>query len=192
MTGRIALGTLLLGAGVLWLLSALDVVDLSYTTWIGILLIAIGLAVALSPGRHGFLVFLGILVVLAGVPAVVFSDDLFEGGIGDRVETPEDEAELEPFRVGIGKLTVDLTSPELADTRVEASVGIGELLVLVPPNAEVRVDAHVGIGNVEAFDETESGVDVDLDESFPGPVRGGRSLDLDLEAGIGNIRVERD
>ena len=192
MTGRIALGTLLLGAGVLWLLSALDVVDLSYTTWIGILLIAIGLAVALSPGRHGFLVFLGILVVLAGIPAVVFSDDLFEGGIGDRVETPEDEAELEPFRVGIGKLTVDLTSSELADARVEASVGIGELLVLVPPNAEVTVDAHVGIGNIDAFDENESGLDVDLDESFPGPVRGGRSLDLDLEAGIGNVRVERD
>jgi predicted membrane protein len=192
MSGRIALGALLLGAGALWLLSATDVVDLAYTTWIGILLIAIGLAVALSPGRHGFLVFLGILVVLAGVPAVVFSDDLFEGGIGDRVETPSDEGDLEPFRVGIGKLTVDLTSSDLADARVEASVGIGELLVLVPPNAEVDVDAHVGIGNVEAFDETESGVDVDLDETFPGPVRGGRSLDLDLEAGIGNVRVERD
>jgi predicted membrane protein len=192
MSGRIALGALLLGAGALWLFSATDVVDLAYTTWIGILLIAIGLAVALSPGRHGFLVFLGILVVLAGVPAVVFSDDLFEGGIGDRVETPSDEGDLEPFRVGIGKLTVDLTSPDLADARVEASVGIGELLVLVPPNAEVDVDAHVGIGNVEAFDETESGVDVDLDETFPGPVRGGRSLDLDLEAGIGNVRVERD
>jgi predicted membrane protein len=191
MTARIALGTLLLGAGILWLLSATDVVELAYTTWIGILLIAIGLAIALSPGRHGFLVFLGILVVLAGVPAVVFSDDLFEGGIGDRVETPSTEDELEPFRTGIGKLTVDLTSRDLEDARVEASVGIGELLVLVPPNAEVTVDAHVGIGNIDAFDENESGVDVDLDESFPGPVQGDRSLDLELEAGIGNIRVER-
>lgn len=190
MTGRIALGVVIVGAGVLWLLSAADVVDLSYTTWIGLLLIGIGIAIALTPGRHGVLVVVGILVVLAGVPAVALGDDLLDGGVGEKTESPETSSELEPFRVGIGKLTVDLTAPdlELDEATVEASVGIGDLLVLVPPDTDLTVDAHVGVGNVDAFDQEENGVDVDLD--WISGTSGRQELELDLEVGIGNIRVE--
>jgi predicted membrane protein len=191
MKDRSALGLLLLGAGILWLLTAADVVDLSYTTWIGILLIAIGLAIVLIPGRHGFLTFVGVLVVLAGVPALLVDRDVFEGGIGDEVETPLTLADDEPFRHGIGKLTVDLTEPglELDGETVEASVGIGELLVLVPLDTDVTLDAHVGIGNAQAFGEEENGVDVDL-TTISG-TSGSQELDLELEVGIGDVRVER-
>jgi predicted membrane protein len=190
MTGRLALGAVLFGAGVLWLLAVFDVVDLSYATWIGIVLVGIGFAIAVTPGRHGLLVLLGILVALAGIPAIVVDDELFEGGVGEVMETPVAVSELGPFRQGIGKLTVDLTSPdlELDDVTVEASIGIGELVVLVPDDTDVSLDAHVGIGNAEAFGETESGVDVDL-VNISG-TSGGQELALELDAGIGNIRVE--
>jgi hypothetical protein len=191
MTGRIALGAVLVGAGVLWLLSLTDVVDLSYTTWIGVVLIGIGIAIALTPGRHGVLVVVGILVVLAGVPAVALGDDLFEGGVGEKTESPAATTELEPFRVGVGKLTVDLTAPDLDldEATVEASVGIGELLVLVPEDTDITVDAHVGVGNADVLGEEENGVDVDL--SWISGTSGSQELSLELEAGVGNVRVER-
>jgi predicted membrane protein len=191
MRSGAALGFVLLGAGALWLLSAAGVVDLSYTTWIGVLLIAVGLAIMLTPGRHGLLVVVGILVVLAGVPAAALGDDLLEGGIGERTDSPAAASELEPFKVGIGKLTVDLTAPglELDAATVEASVGIGDLLVIVPEDTDVSVDAHVGVGNADVLDEMENGVDVDL--SLISGTSGAQELELELEVGVGNLRVER-
>jgi len=190
MTSRVALGAILLGGGVLWLLSSAGVLDLSYQTWIGILLIAIGLAIAFTPGHHGLLTLVGILVVIAGLPALVVGD-LMTGDVGDAIEAPATLADIDEYEHGIGKLTIDLTAPGLADENldIKASVGIGELLVLVPEAANVTVDAHVEIGNIDALGVQEDGVDVDLDEEFPG--MGEQEIALELENGLGDIRVER-
>ena len=189
MTGRVAVGVLLVGAGGLGLLSSAGVVDLSFRTWIGLLLIAIGVAIAVVPGSHGLLVTLGVLIALAGLPALLVDEDLVSGGIGEALETPTSRAELAPFRQGIGKLTIDLTAPglELEGAEIEGSIGIGELAVLVPDDVDVALDAHVGIGNVEAFGETESGIDVDL-ERLSG-TSGTQEVGLKLDVGIGNVRV---
>jgi hypothetical protein len=189
MTGRVALGSVFLVAGLLWLLTSAGVLELSYQAWIGIVLVTIGLAIVLTPGRHGLLVLIGVLVALAGIPALVVGGDVLGGGVGDQVEAPETNAELGTYRQGIGKLTVDLTSPalDLDGAAVEASIGIGELVVLVPESADVALDADVGIGNVEAFGETESGVGVDVD--WISGTSGRQELDLELHAGIGNVRV---
>jgi Cell wall-active antibiotics response 4TMS YvqF len=191
MTGRIALGILVLGAGILGLLAATDVVDFSYATWIGIALIGVGLAIALVPRRRGLLVVLGALIALAGVPALLVDDELFEGGVGEKTERPQSAADLEPYRQGIGKLTVDLTAPALYldGTSVEASIGIGDLLVLVPDDTDVVLDVHVGIGNADAFGETEDGFDVDLDGITS--TSGSQEVALELDVGIGNVRVRR-
>jgi predicted membrane protein len=190
MTSRVALGAILLGAGALWLLSNAGVLDLSYQVWIGILLIAIGLAIAFTPGHHGLLTFIGILVVLAGLPALVVGD-FVTGGVGDAVETPATPAEIEDYEHGVGKLTVDLTAPGLADEDldVKAEAGIGELLVLVPRQADVTVDAHVGVGNIDALGAQQDGVDVDLKREFPG--LGDQEIELELDLGLGDIRVQR-
>ncbi len=192
MSQRGALGLALLCGGVIWLLDVADIVDLSYEAWIGVLLVAIGVLIALTPGRRGLLVVAGILVVLAGLPALLVDDDLLSGGIGDATEEPQSRLDLEPYRQGIGKLTVDLTQPglELDEEVVEASVGIGELLVLVPLDTDVTVDAHVGVGNAQVLGEEENGVDVDLD-TISG-TSGSQEVTLDLEVGIGDLRVQRD
>ena len=191
MRGRVALGAVVLGAGVLSLLSATDVVDLSYPTWVGFVLIGIGVAIAFVPGRHPVLVVLGILVALAGIPALVADEKLFEGGVGDAIERPESSSQLEPFRPAIGKLTVDLTSPDLDldEITLEASIGIGELVVRVPDDTDVSLDIHVVAGNADGLGETKSGLDVDL-TSISG-TSGSQELDLKLDAGFGNVRVER-
>ena len=190
MSGRAGLGVVLLAGGVLWLLAATDLVDLSYRVAIGILLVVVGLAIALSRTHRGPLVVVGILVVLLGVPALFVDNDLWTEGVGDQTLTPAASEDLEPFEHGIGKLTVDLRTPglELDDRTVEASLGIGDLLVLVPAETDVTVDAHVGIGNIQAFGREENGIDADL-ERISGTA-GAQEVELDLEVGIGSIRVE--
>ena len=189
MSGRIALGLVLVVAGVLWLLSEADVVALEFRTWVGILLIAVGCGVVVSSRHRRLLVLAGVLLVLVGSPALVVDEEVFDGGIGDSTESPSTADDLEPFRQGIGRLTVDLTEDGLAldERTVEASVGIGELVVVVPFDVDFRLDAHVGIGHAEALGESEDGVDVDL-ERISGTA-GTQEITLDLEVGIGNLRV---
>lgn len=190
MSGRAGLGIVLLAAGALGLLAATDVVDVSYRVAVGVLLVVVGVVIMLSRGRRGLLVLVGILVVLAGIPALFVDSDVWSDGIGEATEKPASRAELEPFEHGIGKLTVDLTTPGLPldDASIEANLGIGDLLVLLPPDTDVSLDAHVGAGNIEAFGEEENGVDVDL-SGITG-TSGSQELDLELDVGIGNIRVE--
>ena len=190
MSGRLALGLVLVGAGALWVLDEADVVDLEYRHWVGVLLIAVGCAIALSSGQRRLLVLAGIVLVLLGIPAFLVDDELFEGGIGEKTESPATVEELEPFRLGIGQLTVDLTAEglDLDERTVEASVGIGELLVLVPATVDYRLDGHVGVGRAEALGEEEDGVDVDFD--LISGTAGTQEITLDLEVGVGNLRFE--
>jgi predicted membrane protein len=189
VTSRAGLGIVLLAGGALWLLAATDVVDLSYSLAIGITLILIGLAIALTPGRHGLLVLLGILVALAGIPALFVDADIWDEGIGEARETPVRSLELVPFEHGIGKLTVDLTTPglDLDGETVVAKLGIGDLEVIVPTDTDVDLDAHAGAGNIQAFGEEENGIDVDL--SGISGTSGSQELDLEVDVGIGSIRV---
>jgi Cell wall-active antibiotics response 4TMS YvqF len=191
MRGRLALGVVALGAGIVWLLHAADVVELSYRVVVGLLLLAIGFAVVLVPTRRVPLVVLGILVALAGVPALVLDSEVFEGGVGEKTETPTERRELEPFRQAIGRMTVDLTSDELSldGATVEASVGMGDLLVLLPEDTDVDLDVHVGLGNAEALGESENGFDVEL--GGLSSTSGSQEFRLEVDVGIGNARVQR-
>jgi predicted membrane protein len=189
MSSRAGLGVVLLAGGLLWLLVATDFVDLSYPVAIGILLILIGVVIAITPGRHGLLVLLGIVIALAGIPALFVDSDLWDEGIGDALERPETSADLVPFEHGIGQLTVDLTAPglDLDGEKVEARLGIGDLEVIVPDDTDVDLDAHVSAGNIDAFGDEENGFDVDV-TGITG-TSGTQELDLELEVGIGNLRV---
>lgn len=190
MTSRVAVGAILLATGVVWLLATLGVIDLAYGAWIGIVLIAIGLTIVLLPGRQGTLVLLGVVVSVAGAPALVVDEDVIAGGIGERTEAPASAAELEPLRHGVGKLTVDLSglAVDVEQPLVRATVAIGELLVLVPEGSDVIVDAHAGIGRVQTPESTRDGFDVEVEGWVEGEIGG--EIRLELEVGIGSIRVE--
>ena len=59
----------------------------------------------------------------------------------------------------------------------------------MPEDTDITVDAHVGVGNADVLGEEENGFDVDF-ASISG-TSGTREPTLDLEAGIGDIRVQR-
>jgi hypothetical protein len=180
--------------GVLWLLGALDVVDISLRAVLSIALIAVGLGllVGARTGAHGGLIFLG--VILTAILVLISSFDIhIEGGVGERVERPATVQDLETeYRLGVGQLTLDLTDLEFPSrtTRIEATVGIGRLVVRLPSRLAVRVTGTAGAGQVTLFGKEANGFDVDQAAS-----RGqfatetGARLDLDVGVGIGQVEV---
>jgi hypothetical protein len=70
---------------------------------------------------------------------------------------------------------------------VTASVAVGELLVLIPPGAGVRLDARVGAGGTLIFGQRQVGTS--LQDRYVRSQLGATTYILDLEAGIGDVRV---
>ena len=83
-------------------------------------------------------------------------------------------------------MTVDLRDYD--GFHVKASVGIGQVLVYTPALRVVAVRSHVGVGQAEIFGVARSGIGADLDYTSAGA---GPPLVLDVEAGIGQVRVVR-
>lgn len=193
--GRFVLGLLVALFGVAWLLEATGAADVPWKVVLPVTLIAIGLGLvgAARTGRgHGGLITLGIvLTVLLALGSIV--EFPLGGGIGDRSERPRTVAALEEgFELSMGKLTVDLTAaPEGgAPPTVEARVGIGRLVVIVPEGLRVAVHAEVGIGRARVFGEEEGGVNVRRDFTPEGAAE--PSYTLELSVGVGDIEVVHD
>jgi len=192
------LGLLLMGWGTAWLLDAADVVEIPIGALVPGTLIAVGLVLMLDAGRHthaGLVVLGTALTVALAAFSIPTGLDLDPGaGVGDRLVRPSSPPSS-PRRTGsdIGNLTVDLrdaTLPEVGVATVAARVGIGQLVVRVPPGVPLEVHGQVGTGQGQVLGRTESGVDVDTvmrDEAGGGS----RRLRLDLRVGMGDIGVQR-
>jgi hypothetical protein len=197
--GSVMFGMLLIAAGLTWLLSALDVVDLSWRTIMSgaLILVGVALIVGSTQGSHGGLVTTGvILAVVLGLASTAEGvlDVPFSGGIGDSTYTPTTATALDsPYRLAIGDLTVDLSTLELSSgvTEVEASVAIGQLTVRLPADVAVEVTGSVGAGRL-VIDRTEySGTGVDELVTDPGFADADRRLRLRVRVGLGDAEVRR-
>jgi hypothetical protein len=190
--GRLVLGGILLLGGALWLLSSLDVIEISLTAVLPVALMVVGLALVIGSrtGRHSGLIAAGAILTVMLVFASSF-DIRLEGGVGQRDFAPRSLADLEPeYRLAMGEMTIDLSGVELPSgtTRVEASVGMGQLVIRVPENATVRAHATAGAGQVVLFGEESNGVDAELSVSRDVP--GTTTLLLELSVGLGQVDVD--
>jgi hypothetical protein len=191
--GRLVLGGILLLGGALWLLSSLDVIDISLTAVLPVALIVVGLALVIGSrtGRHSGLIVAGAILTIMLVFASSF-DIRLQGGVGRRDFAPKSVAELEPeYRLAMGEMTIDLRDLALSpDSRITvlASVGMGQLVVRVPPDVRVHVHATAGAGQVALFGEESNGLDAELTT----PLRAGPghpALTLELSVGLGQVDV---
>lgn len=189
--GRTVAGAVLVLLGVLWLVEEFTDTDLPWTAVLAAILILVGITLMLvaSSGPHGGLVSLGIALTVVLVSSSAFSvlaDVPFTGGIGESDLAPTTLEE--EYRWAIGSMTLDLTEADLDGRTIQASVGIGELIVIVPTEA-VSVDAGAGIGEVVVFGSNHSGLSAELVINAPDgtePV-----LRLILRVGIGRVEVRR-
>jgi phage shock protein PspC (stress-responsive transcriptional regulator) len=190
------LGALLAAAGLFGLLAVLDVysIDIDLALAAGVAIVGAAVAVGAFTGfRVGALVVVGLLLlggfaVAATVPVSV------SAGTGDKVDRPLDAAALQSsYEFGIGDYTLDLSELELepGETHVEASLGIGDLLVEVPEGVALEIDAHAGAGDVVVFGVGDDGLGVDKQVSLPGPTADAPVLVLDADVGLGLVEVRR-
>ena len=187
--GRLLSGVLLVVLGVLWLVEEFTDVDIAWASVLAVMLILIGVALMFgaATGTHGGLITLGVfitvLVVLSSAVEVLV-DVPFRGGVGDHQETPITlDSE---YRWAIGSMEIDLTDVSDLAGATELSVGIGELVVIVPAGASVWVEADAGVGEVVVFGQTESGISPE--RTFGGD---GAELHIIARIGIGKVEVRR-
>ena len=134
-------------------------------------------------------------VALAGVAGGAIAAAKIEGGIGERVERPVSVSELDrEYRLGLGQLELDLRRLELprGETRVEASVGVGELDITVPSDVAVAVTTDARWGQVDVLGRETNGRDSRNGYVDPGFEEASRRLVVEAEVrGPGEISVRR-
>jgi len=190
------LGALLAAAGLFGLLAVLDVYDVDVAAALAAGVVIVGAAIAfgaMTQRRVGGLVFLGLLL-LAAFSLAAITPVSVDAGVGEKIERPTSVAALDPsYELGVGSLELDLGDITLptGTTSVDASVGIGKIVVTVPEDAALVIDAHAGVGSVDLMGARDDGVDADRSITLPGSTPDAPVLDLEADIAIGDIQVQR-
>jgi phage shock protein PspC (stress-responsive transcriptional regulator) len=189
----LCLGGFLVLAGLLAAGDLLDWFDVSATGVLALAVIVFGggaIAGAFLGGGRA-LIPLGVLSALA-LMFVSWVDIPLEGGIGRFDRAPASTAELrDEYHHAIGEMTIDLRDLDLADgeeASVDLSLGVGHLIVFVPPDVDLDLDAGAGLGEVVAFGRSESGTSPELSVHDDVPGSDAR-LVVDAHVGIGQVEV---
>ena len=186
-------GVLLVGAGIMGLvLASGGGVDPTRVFAGGLVAVGAGLVLTTWFGRGGVLIPLG--VVLVGLMSLSSLIDVpFKGGFGSRTERPISTADLKSeYHLAAGELIIDLgrtTFPSGSSSDVEATVGTGHLVVIVPRGVEIDVHGHAGAGDVVFFgDEGQGGFRVDRNTQIRAG-EGAARLNLTAKVGAGQVEV---
>ena len=192
--GRIGSGGLLLGGGVIWLLDRFGAVDMNPERVAAAALIGLGAVLVLGSWLGRPRGFVPVGVMLTGFLVITSGLDIdWRAGMGERTYRPASfSAVLPEYRLLIGEMRVELGELDFAgrDVTIDASIGVGELVIVVPRDINVDLEAKVGVGVVSVAGTDHDGVKVRWHELLPGqPGRG--TLHLTASAGAGQISVRR-
>ena len=200
------LGTALVGAGALALTDR-STDSLPGSAWLvagctALAVIAVGIVAAGVLGlRAGGLAPIGVLLAIGVIAGSLLPTPGSFDGFGTRTWAPVSAAAAEPgIRLGAGQVTADLSRPgllagasTLTPVRVDASIGIGQLDLVVPPGTSAVIHASVGAGEVRS--ELTGSTDTGTQQSGPGIDRtirigtGEPVLVVEAGVGLGQIRV---
>jgi len=195
MLGRAVVGAAALAIGIALILDNTHTLDVTPKGVVAVLLLVVGVGLFIGTwyGRARWLIIPGLVLALVLGLLAALPDWRFGDGAGERLFQPQTLSQVrDEYRLGAGELLIDLSAVDFeGETRnVEAKVGFGELIVVVPDHINVNVDAQVGAGEIDLFHRVQGGLGVDQDERFTGRRREG-TLDLDAQVGFGEITLRR-
>jgi len=177
------------------LLSRADLWPAAGAGWVLVLLAGLVVLWASRGGHRGIvigaLVTFGVIVaalVTSVVVAFAWFDVSLGDGVGDRTYQPAGAAEMKrDYHLGVGDLRVDLSQLRgvARQTPVAASVGIGNLRIVVPRGVPVAVNATAKAGDVHVLGRQDDGRNAHV------RVDGGSPLSIDARVGAGRIDVVR-
>jgi phage shock protein PspC (stress-responsive transcriptional regulator) len=155
--------------------------------------IASGLALIAGAfmGQQARWMILPALAVALPAGVVSAADIDVKGGYGDKTYRPATSAAVhDSYRLGAGKLVVDLRDAELTpgDHHIKLDLGVGEAQLVVPRDVCVSADTHLGIGGVQVFDDTDGGIDVDRQDEHVAP-EGTPRVVVDANVDVGAFEV---
>lgn len=187
-------GGILVLIGLLWLLERTDIIDISVTSVLALATLVTGLSLMLlaRDGAHGSLIVLGTILAIVTLLTAAAPFEGFQGGVGDRtIELTSVDDIAANYNLAVGKLTIDLR--EIDDlrpgTKLDASVGMGELIVRVPEGIVLSVNARIGAGELEILGRARDGIGIDETYSSPNTSDGSGSFILELEMLAGHVEV---
>jgi phage shock protein PspC (stress-responsive transcriptional regulator) len=189
MLAPIVMGALLIWGGIAWLSG----ISVESALAVGLCIVGLGFVLGAFVGGTWGLVLPA--VVIAGALIVASIADIpLSGPIGDRTWVPstaDDVAAQYEISIGEGQLDLsELAVPTGEVLSVDASVGIGHLLVLVPDDVAVDVTADVAAGEAVLLGLSDSGTNVSTHRAFERHGAAG-TVELDLQVGLGQIEVRR-
>jgi hypothetical protein len=188
------LSVLLIGGGIVALCNDAGLTHITTAQALAGAVCVVGVALLVSTrfGRARGLIPIGILLLLATIPASVI-DVPITGGVGNRSYAPATVEQVHSsYELGIGELDLDLRNITVTDETVEidAQVGIGRLDIHVPSTARVEVHGHAGAGELALF-----GNDFDdnwpVNASYTAPGTGTGLIFNDAKVGACQVQVTR-
>jgi phage shock protein PspC (stress-responsive transcriptional regulator) len=192
--GWFTIAAALVALGIAALLDSVDAIHLTIAQYFALPLLAIGggLIVGAWRGRSRFLIFLGILLIPFLLAASLIHVPV-TGAAGQFVYRPQSSADLRgPYHLTAGQMTLDLRKLALSPgtTDVTATIGAGEIRVLVPRRTSLDIDGQAGLGAVTVFGSEHSGTGVNVQRSTDSP-SSASVLALHLHVAFGDVKVER-
>lgn len=193
--GRLTIGVMLLGLGVLALLdniSALPIdADPRHYLALAVTILGVGLLVGSFAGRARWLILVGVILV----PTLIFSPAFeydWETSNFDLEETPISFSDVESgYAIDIGEMVIDLRELpwDGEEIRIEAAVDAGNLRIYIPEGVGIVGEASVDIGRVAEPGRSTSGLgDPTLTWDDSGEL--GTVL-LEAHVDVGNIDIRR-
>jgi hypothetical protein len=164
---------------------------------IGLLLVVLGFA----GWRAGFVTFLAVVLALsAWANTLVPTGIQVSGRFGDAAWAPTSITTGTNYHLGVGDGVLDLSGlprPSLSTATVpptiSASVGLGDLKVLVPPGLNVKVVGHVGLGEILLPGDTRNNGQGGSDISRSIVIGDGPTeVVVNAEVGIGQLTVVKE
>ncbi|MGH3649186.1 MAG: PspC domain-containing protein [Acidimicrobiia bacterium] len=161
--GRLTIGVMLLGLGMLATLDNIDALLIEanprHYMALAVTILGVGLLVGSIVGRARWLIIVGLIMVPTLLFSPVFEYDWSEEQFDRRV-APATFEELAPsYSLEVGSLVIDLRDLEWASQTVDltASVEVGNLEIWVPPGVAIEGEARADIGRVSGPNDESFG-----------------------------------
>lgn len=193
--GRLTIGVMLLGLGVLAVLDNIEAIpidaDPRHYVALAVTILGVGLLVGSIAGRARWLILVGAILVPTMLFSPVFEYD-WDAENFDQTASPATFGELSAeYSIDVGELTVDLRNLpwDGEDIVLNANVDAGNLEIYIPDDVGIVGQASVDIGRVSTPGRSSAGLgQPTLTWNAEGEL--GTVL-LDAHVDVGNIEIRR-